>query len=61
MLALFPFEPALYHGAGIPVTYVGHPLADILPMEPDTSAAREGLKLKASALVIAMLPGSRQS
>ncbi len=61
MLALFPFEPALYYGAGIPVTYVGHPLADILPMEPDTSAAREGLKLKSSALVVAMLPGSRQS
>jgi lipid-A-disaccharide synthase len=61
MLALFPFEPALYQGAGIPVTYVGHPLADILPMEPDTNAARDGLKLKSSALVIAMLPGSRQS
>ena len=61
MLALFPFEPALYHGAGIPVTYVGHPLADILPMKPDTFAAREGLKLKSSALVVAMLPGSRQS
>lgn len=61
MLTLFPFEPALYQGAGIPVTYVGHPLADILPMEPDTFAAREGLRLKSSALVIAMLPGSRQS
>ena len=61
ILALFPFEPALYKHAGIPVTYVGHPLADILPMEPDTTAAREGLKLKPSALVIAMLPGSRQS
>ncbi|ADI29708.1 lipid-A-disaccharide synthase [Methylotenera versatilis] len=61
ILALFPFEPALYQHAGIPVTYVGHPLADILPMEPDTTAAREGLKLKPSALVIAMLPGSRQS
>lgn len=61
MLALFPFEPALYKGAGIPVTYVGHPLADILPMEPDTTAARDGLRLKSSALVIAMLPGSRQS
>ena len=61
MLALFPFERALYHGAGIPVTYVGHPLADILPMKPDTFAAREGLKLKSSALVVAMLPGSRQS
>lgn len=61
ILALFPFEPALYQHAGIPVTYVGHPLADLLPMEPDTTAAREGLKLKPSALVIAMLPGSRQS
>ncbi len=61
MLALFPFEPALYQQASIPVTYVGHPLADILPIEPDTTAAREGLKLKSSALVIAMLPGSRQS
>jgi lipid-A-disaccharide synthase len=61
ILALFPFEPALYQHAGIPVTYVGHPLADILPMEPDTTSAREGLKLKPSALVIAMLPGSRQS
>jgi lipid-A-disaccharide synthase len=61
MLALFPFEPALYQQASIPVTYVGHPLADILPIEPDTTAAREGLKLKSSALVITMLPGSRQS
>ncbi|MDI1309377.1 MAG: lipid-A-disaccharide synthase [Methylotenera sp.] len=61
ILALFPFEPALYQHAGIPVTYVGHPLADILPMEPDTAAAREVLKLKPSALVVAMLPGSRQS
>lgn len=61
ILALFPFEPALYQQAGIPVTYVGHPLADMLPIEPDVAAAREGLKLKSSALVIAMLPGSRQS
>ncbi|MDP1765778.1 MAG: lipid-A-disaccharide synthase [Methylotenera sp.] len=61
MLALFPFEPALYQGAGIPVTYVGHPLADMLPLEPDTTAARDSLRLKSSALVIAMLPGSRQS
>lgn len=61
VLALFPFEPALYQQAGIPVTYVGHPLADILPIEPDVTAAREGLKLESSALVIAMLPGSRQS
>ena len=36
MLALFPFEPALYQQADVPVTYVGHPLADILPLQPDT-------------------------
>ncbi len=61
VLALFPFEPALYEAAGVPVTYVGHPLADELPLEPNTHAARETLKLKKNALVVAMLPGSRQS
>ena len=61
ILALFPFEPALYQNAGIPVTYVGHPLADMLPMEPDVAGSRELLKLKSDALVVAMLPGSRQS
>ncbi|HSI37857.1 MAG TPA: lipid-A-disaccharide synthase [Methylotenera sp.] len=61
VLALFPFEPTIYQQADIPVTYVGHPLADILPIDPDIAAAREGLKLKSTALVIAMLPGSRQS
>lgn len=61
MLALFPFEPEIYHQAGVPVTYVGHPLADMLPLEPDTEGAREELKLPQAALVIAMLPGSRQS
>lgn len=61
MLALFPFEPSIYQQAGIPVTYVGHPLADILPLEPDMATAREGLKLPTSNMVIAMLPGSRLS
>lgn len=61
MLALFPFEPALYEQAGVPVTYVGHPLADMLPLKPDINAARESLKLSPEKLVIAMLPGSRQS
>lgn len=61
VLALFPFEPTIYQQADIPVTYVGHPLADMLPIEPDVTAAREGLKLKSTALIIAMLPGSRQS
>lgn len=61
MLALFPFEIPLYERAGVPVTYVGHPLADVLPMAPDRNAARLELKLPTEKLVIAMLPGSRQS
>jgi lipid-A-disaccharide synthase len=61
VLALFPFEPAIYQDAGIPVSYVGHPLADIIPVEPNKLEAREQLKLKPKQLVIAMLPGSRQT
>ena len=61
ILTLFPFESALYQEAGVPVSYVGHPLADALPMQPDTAAARATLRLKPSDLVLAMLPGSRQS
>ncbi len=61
MLALFPFEPPIYQNADIPVTYVGHPLADILPMEPNKQEARKGLKLGKTAQVVVMLPGSRQS
>jgi lipid-A-disaccharide synthase len=61
MLALFPFEPDLYTQAGVPVSYVGHPLADILPLVPNQIQARQHLKLKAGQVVIAMLPGSRQS
>jgi lipid-A-disaccharide synthase len=61
MLALFPFEAPLYEKAGVPVTYVGHPLADMLPMEPDQARAQRDLKLAPDKLVIALLPGSRQS
>jgi len=61
VLALFPFEPVLYQNEGIQVSYVGHPLADMLPLEPDMTGARETLKLDNTALVVAMLPGSRQS
>lgn len=61
VLALFPFEPALYQQERIAVSYVGHPLADMLPLEPDVAGAREILRLDTSALVVAMLPGSRQS
>lgn len=61
ILALFPFEVPLYEQAGLPATYVGHPLADVLPMEPDKARAQEDLKLPKDRLVFAMLPGSRQS
>jgi lipid-A-disaccharide synthase len=61
MLCLFPFEPALYEKAGIPVSYVGHPLADVFPLQPNRSAARELLGLPEESRVIALLPGSRQS
>lgn len=60
ILALFPFEAPLYEQAGIPVTYVGHPLADTLPMKPDRDAMREQLGVAAAAPVFALLPGSRQ-
>lgn len=59
MLALFPFEPRYYQAENIPVTFVGHPLADMMPMLPDTQGARQTLKLNENQLIIAMLPGSR--
>lgn len=61
MLTLFPFEAPLYERAGIGVAFVGHPLADLLDQVPRGAAAREQLRLPASAPVIALLPGSRQS
>jgi len=61
MLALFPFEPALYQQQGIPVTYVGHPLADAFPLEVDRLPARVRLNLPPRQRIFALLPGSRQS
>ena len=61
ILALFPFEPALYERQGIPVTYVGHPLADMLPVDDGRSEARQLLGLADQQPVFALLPGSRQS
>ena len=61
MLALFPFESPIYEKVNVPVTYVGHPLADVLPIEPDVQATREVLKIQPNVIVVAMLPGSRQS
>jgi len=61
MLCLFPFEPEIYERAGVPVSYVGHPLADVFPLHPDRDAARELLDLPRERRVVALLPGSRQS
>jgi lipid-A-disaccharide synthase len=58
MLVLFPFEEAIYHEAGIAATYVGHPLADVIPLVPDQASARRALGLGSSPL-IALMPGSR--
>ncbi len=61
MLVMFPFEEAIYEKAGIPVTFVGHPLADAMPFEPDRREARAQLRLGSAAVPVALLPGSRVS
>ena len=59
VLCIFPFEPDLLASHGIAATYVGHPLASVIPMEPDRAAARTQLGLAQSDTVLAILPGSR--
>ena len=61
VLCIFPFEPALLADKGVAGSYVGHPLAPVIPMEPDRAAARESLGLDPSGPVVALLPGSRRS
>ncbi len=61
VLCIFPFEVALLAKHGIAATYVGHPLANVIPMQPDRTAARVKLGLKDADTVIAILPGSRKS
>lgn len=61
MLCLFPFEPEIYERAGIPASYVGHPLADKIPLTPPRAAARQALGLKDDDTVVAVLPGSRRA
>ena len=61
VLCIFPFEPALLAKHGIAATYVGHPLADVIPLAPDRAAARARLGLSNEDAVVAILPGSRAS
>jgi lipid-A-disaccharide synthase len=61
LLCIFPFEAALFHKHGIAATYVGHPLAPLIPMAPDRQAARLKLGLSDEQTVVALLPGSRRS
>src|SRR5690606_21790201 len=57
---LFPFEAEFYREHQVPVVFVGHPLADTIPLQSDTLAARQTLGLTDATQVVALLPGSRQ-
>jgi lipid-A-disaccharide synthase len=61
VLCLFPFEPEILQRAGIAATFVGHPLADAIPLDPPRTASRAVLGLSERDTVVAVLPGSRRS
>jgi lipid-A-disaccharide synthase len=61
MLVIFPFEEKIYQDAGVPVTYIGHPLAEMIPMVPDQAAARRALGMPEEGRVVAIMPGSRMA
>jgi lipid-A-disaccharide synthase len=61
VLTLFPFEADFYRAHNVPVQFVGHPLADLIPLHPDKLAARHSLNLDSAATYIALLPGSRRN
>ncbi|MES2632877.1 MAG: lipid-A-disaccharide synthase [Pseudomonadota bacterium] len=61
VLCIFPFEPELLERNGVAATYVGHPLANVIPMIPDKASARRALGLGEGDEVLAVLPGSRES
>jgi lipid-A-disaccharide synthase len=59
-LLIFPMEEKIYRDAGVPAVYIGHPLASVIPMEPDTEGARRALQADPKGEpLIAVLPGSR--
>lgn len=59
MLLVFPFEQKIYDDAGVDATFVGHPLASMIPMVPDAAAARTRLGIATNGPIVAVLPGSR--
>lgn len=61
MLVLFPFEEEIYRKEGVPVTYVGHPLAAQIPENPSKEQARKRLGIEEGGRILAILPGSRAS
>ena len=61
MLLIFPFEEALYRQARVPATYIGHPLAEGIPLRPDVAGARRTLGMPEDAKVVTVMPGSRMS
>ncbi len=61
VLCLFPFEPELLAQHGVAATYVGHPAADVIPLEVPRAQARAALGLSEADTVVALLPGSRKS
>jgi lipid-A-disaccharide synthase len=61
MLLIFPFEEEIYRQAGVPATYIGHPLAEQIPMAPDVAGARRQLGLPDDAKVVTVMPGSRMA
>jgi lipid-A-disaccharide synthase len=61
VLCLLPFEKAFYAQAGLAAEFVGHPLADRLPLSPDRAAARAQLGIAEGTALVAILPGSRRA
>ncbi len=59
VLCLFPMEPPIYARHGVDARFVGHPMADAMPLNPDRRGARSALEVDQDAPVLAVLPGSR--